>query len=235
MTKQVIEKAVVLLSGGLDSTTCLAIAKQAGFNCYALSIAYGQKHSSELHFAKKIAEQFRVSHRVVTVTIGDFGGSALTDQKIAVPDHQGDNDIPVTYVPARNTVFLSIALSYAEVLDADAIFIGANAVDYSGYPDCRKIYFNAFQTLIDCATRTTIHGKKIRIETPILTLTKAEIIQLGMSLNVDYAQTVSCYSADDRGRACGKCDSCFLRKKGFLEAGVSDATRYSIDLLHNLE
>ncbi|HLD84764.1 MAG TPA: 7-cyano-7-deazaguanine synthase QueC [Coxiellaceae bacterium] len=220
------QKAVILLSGGLDSATCLAIAKQDGYDCYALSIAYGQKHASELQCAKKIAKQLSATHRVVTISIGDFGGSALTDENIAVPNHVDSNEIPVTYVPARNTVFLSVALSFAESIDADAIYIGANNTDYSGYPDCRPEYFKAFQTMANLATKTGVYGKKIKIETPILHFTKAEIIRLGNSLGVDYAHTVSCYQATENGLACGRCDSCFLRKKGFSEAGIADVTRY---------
>lgn len=220
------QKAVILLSGGLDSVTCLAIAKRDGYDCHALSISYGQKHASELQCAKKMATQFSATHRVVTISIGDFGGSALTDENIAVPNHIDSKEIPATYVPARNTVFLSVALSFAESIDADAIYIGANYADYSGYPDCRPEYFKAFQTMTDLATKTGVNGKKIKIETPILYFTKAEIIRLGNSLGVDYAQTVSCYQATEDGLACGTCDSCFLRKKGFSEAGIADVTRY---------
>src|SRR3989338_4375533 len=214
------KKAVVLLSGGLDSTTCLAIACHENYDCHALSIAYGQKHSAELSAAKKIADFFQVTeHKIMTVSLGDFGGSALTDQAIAVPHHQTSNSsIPVTYVPARNTIFLSMALGFAEVIDAKAIFIGANTVDYSGYPDCRPAYFTAFQNMANLATKTGISGNVIHIKTPILNLTKAEIIKQGISLGVDYGLTVSCYQADTEGFACGVCDSCALRKKGFSDA-----------------
>lgn len=221
------KKAVILLSGGLDSTTCLAIAKQAGFDCHTLSVYYGQKHSSELQAAKRIADFFHVPNQSVTISIGDMGGSALTDSTIAVPSAGTYQDtIPVTYVPARNTIFLSVALGFAEILGAEAIYIGANAVDYSGYPDCRPDYFHAFQTMANLATKTGVSGQSIRIETPILTLTKAQIIQTGLSLGVDYSITVSCYRATDQGLACGTCDSCTLRKKGFEAAGAMDSTKY---------
>lgn len=222
------KKAVILLSGGLDSTTCLAIAKSRGFECYTLSVAYGQKHSVELSAAKRVADYFQVKkHEVVTLSIGDLGGSALTDPTISVPDFGSHHDeIPVTYVPARNTIFLSIALGFAEIIGADALFIGANAVDYSGYPDCRPDYFKAFQTLANYATKAGVSGNPIQIETPILTLTKAEIIKVGTSLGVDYGITLSCYSATEDGLSCGTCDSCTFRKKGFLEANIPDPTKY---------
>lgn len=222
------KKAVILLSGGLDSTTCLAVAKSRGFDCYTLSVAYGQKHSVELSAAKRIADYFQVKkHEVVTLSIGDLGGSALTDSTISIPDFGTQHDeIPITYVPARNTIFLSIALGFAEIIEADSIFIGANAVDYSGYPDCRPEYFNAFQTMANYATKAAVSGKPIHIETPILTLTKAEIIKLGTSLGIDYGMTLSCYRATKEGLSCGVCDSCTFRKKGFLEANIPDPTKY---------
>jgi 7-cyano-7-deazaguanine synthase len=220
------KKAIILFSGGLDSTTCLAIAQSQGFECYALSFSYGQKHSSELQAAKKIAENSHVAlHRIIDLDLGSFGGSALTDDSIAVPTDETVG-IPVTYVPARNTVFLSVALAWAEVLEADAIFAGVNAVDYSGYPDCRPEYINAFQQMADLATKAGIEGHGVRIETPLIDLTKVEIIQLGSQLGVDYANTVSCYKADDNGHACGECDSCKIRRAAFENAGVDDPTLY---------
>lgn len=221
------KKAVVLLSGGLDSSTCLAIAKNEGYACYALSFSYGQKQSAELLAAKKIAQSFNVSaHHIFELPIGQFGGSALTDKDIDVPDYQHSADIPNTYVPARNTVFLSIALAWAEALGAEAIFIGASSVDYSGYPDCRPEYFAAYQHLADLATKSGVNHKSITIRTPLLHLTKAETIAKGHALLVDYSLTISCYRANNEGLACGKCDSCHYRKKGFEEAGVNDPTRY---------
>lgn len=221
------KKAVILLSGGLDSTTCLAIAKKAGFECHTLSVYYGQKHSSELHAAKRVAKYFDVSNQAITISMGEWGGSALTDSAIAVPHaSQNQDDIPATYVPARNTIFLSAALGLAEIIQAESIFIGANAVDYSGYPDCRPEYFTAFQKMANLATKIGISGKPIQIETPILMMTKAEIIKTGLSLGIDYSITISCYRATDEGLACGTCDSCVLRKKGFDEAGAVDVTRY---------
>ncbi len=221
------KKAVVLLSGGLDSTTCLAFAKDQGFSCYALSFQYGQKHSAELNAAQKIAHAFTVaSHHIMPLDLKAIGNSATTDDTIAVPDYTGSNGIPITYVPARNTVFLSIALGWAEVINADAIFIGVSAIDYSGYPDCRPDYIAAFQQMANLATKAGVEGKTIKIETPLIHLSKAETIRLGMNLGVDYAMTVSCYRADEAGVACGRCDSCILRKKGFIEGGFSDPTRY---------
>lgn len=221
------KKAVVLLSGGLDSATCLAIAKNEGYACYALSFDYGQKHRVELDAAKKIAKKFGATqHEIFSFSTAALSHSALTDQSISVPDYQQTDEIPVTYVPARNTVFLSFALGWAEVLDADAIYIGVNAVDYSGYPDCRPEYIAAFQTLANLATKTGISGHKIKIETPLLHLTKADIIKRGHELGIDYSLTVSCYRANEKGEACGECDSCTYRKKGFLDAGVADQTRY---------
>ncbi|MHB1947647.1 MAG: 7-cyano-7-deazaguanine synthase QueC [Gammaproteobacteria bacterium] len=221
------KKAVILLSGGLDSTTCLAIAKQEGFECYALSFNFGQKHNIELESAKRIAQMFGVKdHKVLPLALGELGGSALTDKNIDVPDYAGNNQIPSTYVPARNTVFLAIALGWAEVLGAFDIFIGANDVDYSGYPDCRPEYLHAFETLANLATKAGVEGARFHIHAPLLRLGKNEIIQKGLELGVDYSLTVSCYRADTQGRACGKCDSCVYRKKGFKEAGVADPTRY---------
>jgi 7-cyano-7-deazaguanine synthase len=220
-------RAVVLLSGGLDSATTLAIARQRGFECHALSFAYGQKHDAELAAAARVARQLGAAeHREIEIPIGQLGGSALTDARIAVPEHGGAG-IPITYVPARNTVFLSLALAWAEVLDAQAIFIGVNAVDYSGYPDCRPEFVAAFQALAACATKQAVEGRVVRIEAPLIEMTKAEIIRHGVALGVDYAATVSCYSADAEGRACGRCDACRFRREGFRAAGIPDPTRYS--------
>lgn len=223
-------RAVILLSGGLDSTTCLAIARDMGFECYALSVAYGQRHNAELAASKRVAQAMgALEHRVASVSLGDFGGSALTDASIAVPTSGPGEGIPVTYVPARNTVMLSIALAWAEVLGADDIFIGVNAVDYSGYPDCRPEFVRAFENLANLATRAGVEGGRMSIHTPLMQCSKADIVRLGLGLGVDYAQTVSCYQADDEGRACGVCDACRLRKAGFEAAGVPDPTRYRID------
>jgi 7-cyano-7-deazaguanine synthase len=219
-------KAVVLLSGGLDSATALAMANDRGFQCYVLSFDYGQRSLTELNAAREIAkQQHAVEHRVIRLHLEDFGGSALTDHTIDVPEEETD-EIPVTYVPARNTVFLSLALGWAEVLEADAIFIGVNAVDYSGYPDCRPEYIAAFETMANLATKRGVSGDPIRVETPLISLTKEQIIQAGTALSVDYGLTVSCYQADDAGHACGVCDSCRLRAKGFIDAGLKDPTRY---------
>ncbi|MAY42098.1 MAG: 7-cyano-7-deazaguanine synthase QueC [Oceanospirillaceae bacterium] len=219
-------KAVVLLSGGLDSATALAMASDRGYDCYVLSFDYGQRSLTELNAAKEIAkQQGAVEHRVIRLHLEDFGGSALTDHSIDVPEEETE-DIPVTYVPARNTVFLSLALGWAEVLEADAIFIGVNAVDYSGYPDCRPEYITAFETMANLATKRGVSGDPITIETPLIDLTKEEIILAGTKLNVDYGLTVSCYQADDNGKACGACDSCRLRAKGFENAGLKDPTKY---------
>jgi 7-cyano-7-deazaguanine synthase len=220
-------KAVILFSGGLDSTTCLAIANAQGFQCYALSFSYGQRHVHELNAAQHIAKTMGVAeHRVVHLDIGQFGGSALTDNSIEVPDFQGTPEIPVTYVPARNTIFLSYALGFAEVIGAYDLFIGANAVDYSHYPDCRPQFIEAFQNLANVATKTGVEGKNFNIHAPLMTLTKAEIIQRGIELGVNYRLTVSCYNLTAEGAACGRCDSCAFRAKGFLEAGVADPTLY---------
>jgi 7-cyano-7-deazaguanine synthase len=222
-----VKKAVVLLSGGLDSATALAMAKDQGFECYVLSFDYGQRSLTELNAARQIAVQMDVKeHRVIRLHLEDFGGSALTDHSIDVPEEEVDG-VPVTYVPARNTVFLSLALVWAEVLEAQNIFIGVNAVDYSGYPDCRPEYIAAFEAMANLATKSGISGQPLKLQTPLIDLTKAEIIQQGMALGVDYSLTVSCYQADDEGRACGQCDSCRLRAKGFEDAGVSDPTRYA--------
>jgi len=220
------KKAVVLLSGGLDSTTVLALAQHQGYQCYALSFDYGQRHCSELAAAERVASGFRVvEHRTIKLDIGQFGGSALTDDRIAVPESVSEG-IPVTYVPARNTVFLSLALAWAEVLDAFDIFIGVNAVDYSGYPDCRPEYIKAFETMSNLATKSAVEGRRLNLHTPLIDLSKAEIIKLGIQLGVDYALTVSCYQADDQGRACGVCDSCRLRANGFADAQMADPTHY---------
>lgn len=220
------KKAVVLLSGGLDSSTVLAQAQKDGYEVYALSFDYGQRHDAELDAAKRVAAHTKVAkHLLVPMDLRAIGGSALTDDSINVPEDETEG-IPATYVPARNTVFLSIALGWAEVISADAIYIGVSAVDYSGYPDCRPEYIAAFENLANLATKAAVEGQKIQIKTPLIHLTKAQTITLGMSLGVDYQLTVSCYQADQQGRACGKCDSCRLRKKGFLEADVPDPTAY---------
>ncbi len=222
------KKAVILLSGGLDSTTCLAYAQSEGYLCYALSFNYGQKHHAELKAAQRIAKKFNVKqHEIIELSsVGRLAGSALTDASIDVPDHQQSTDIPVTYVPARNTIMLSVALGWAEALNADAMFIGVSSVDYSGYPDCRPEYINAFINMANLATKRGIEGNPIKIITPLIHLSKAQTSQLGVELGVDYADTVSCYKATDDGLACGQCDSCYLRKKGFNDAGLVDPTRY---------
>lgn len=217
--------AVVLLSGGLDSVTALALAQEQGYTCHALSLDYGQRHNAELAAARRIAIAAGVEHKVIPLALDAIGGSALTDASIAVPDHATEG-IPVTYVPARNTIFLALALGWAEVLGAWDIFIGVNAVDYSGYPDCRPEYIAAFQQLAQLATRSGVEGGNFQIHTPLIALSKAEIIRLGIRLGVDYADTVSCYSADAEGRACRVCDACRLRAAGFAAAGVNDPTRY---------
>ena len=220
------KRAVVLLSGGLDSATVLAIAASQGYECYALSFDYGQRAVAELNAAKAVVRAFRAKeHRVFNLDLAQFGGSALTDIDIDVPD-QAQEGIPVTYVPARNTIFLSLALAWAEVLHADAIFIGVNAVDYSGYPDCRPEFIAAYEQMANLATRNGVTGEPFKIETPLIDLTKAQIIQQGTQLGLDYGMTVSCYQTDDEGRACGQCDSCHLRAKGFADAGLADPTRY---------
>jgi 7-cyano-7-deazaguanine synthase len=223
------KKAVILLSGGLDSATVLAMARAEGYACYCLSFAYGQKHSSELDFARRLAAHLGATeHRVANIDIGAFGGSALTDDGIDVPDAAvADEGIPVTYVPARNTVFLSYALGWAEVLGSSDIFIGVNAVDYSGYPDCRPEFVQAFENMANLATKAGVEGDRLTIHSPLISLTKGEIIKAGMELSVDYSMTVSCYRLSEAGEACGECDSCVLRAVGFTEAGVEDPTRYA--------
>ncbi|MCZ6711130.1 MAG: 7-cyano-7-deazaguanine synthase QueC [Gammaproteobacteria bacterium] len=219
-------QALVLLSGGLDSATVLALAREQNYDCYAVSFAYGQRNAVELEAAAEIARSNAVvEHRVVSIDLSAFGGSALTDQSIAVPESPGDG-IPVTYVPARNTVFLALALAWAEVLEVRDIFIGVNAVDYSGYPDCRPEFIAAFENLANLATRAGVQGDRFRIHTPLIALSKAEIIQRGIALGVDYGNTISCYQPNLRGDACGKCESCRLRAEGFANAGVTDPTRY---------
>lgn len=218
--------AVVLLSGGLDSATVLAMARARGLNCYALSVDYGQRHHAELAAAQRVATALGAQElRVVSIDLTGFGGSALTDNSIAVPETPSTG-IPSTYVPARNTIMLSMALAWAEVLDAQHIFVGVNAVDYSGYPDCRPAYIEAFERMANLATKAAVEGRPLTIHAPLLHMSKAEIIAQGTSLGVDYAQTVSCYQADEQGRACGVCDSCRLRSAGFAAAGISDPTRY---------
>lgn len=219
--------AVVLLSGGLDSATTLAIARSQGFECYCLSFDYGQRHRTELLAAEKVAAALGArEHRCFSLNLAQFGGSALTDASIAVPVDGLTDGIPVTYVPARNTVFLSLALAWAEVLGARDIFLGINAVDYSGYPDCRPEFVAAFEALANLATKAGVEGERFNIHSPLLRASKAEIIATGSALGVDYSQTISCYQADEEGRACGRCDSCRLRRDGFAAAGVSDPTRY---------
>lgn len=224
------KNAVVLLSGGLDSATALAIAKSQGFDCYALSFLYGQRHAVELECADQVAKaQGVIEHRTVTIDLGAFGGSALTDLNIAVPHEQGKPDeIPVTYVPARNTIFLSYALAWAEVLGSFDIFIGVNALDYSGYPDCRPEFIAAYEKMANLATKAAVHGgRRLTVHTPLIHLTKAQIIQKGLELGVDYGVTSSCYDPAADGKACGTCDSCRLRLKGFKEAGAKDPRKYS--------
>ena len=228
------ERIVVLLSGGLDSATVLAQAVADGHECHALSVAYGQRHDAELAAASRLARDLGArDHRTVNVDLGQFGGSALTDTNIDVPPgspsstgNEPDTIIPVTYVPARNTIMLSVALGYAEVLDADAVHIGVNAVDYSGYPDCRPAFIDAFARLAEVATKRGVEGRSLKIVAPLINLTKEEIIQRGTRLGIDYARTVSCYSADESGQACGRCDACGLRREGFAAAGIDDPTRY---------
>jgi len=228
------KKAIVLLSGGLDSATTLAIAKNQAFDCYAMTFRYGQRHSIEVESAKRIAESIGVvEHRIVDIDLAAFAGSALTDKSIDVPKDRpvitDQTDIPVTYVPARNTIFLSFALAWAEVLGVFDIFIGVNAIDYSGYPDCRNEFIKAFEELANLATAAAIEGKgEYKIHTPIIKMTKADIIKTGLKLNLDYSLTHSCYDPDEKGRACGRCDSCKLRLKGFADAGLKDPIEYRI-------
>jgi 7-cyano-7-deazaguanine synthase len=220
------KKAVVLVSGGLDSTTVLAIARSQGYACYTISFDYGQRHRSELLAAERTASSLgSVEHKVIKLDLRSIGGSALTDDAISVPEEE-TTGIPVTYVPARNTVFLSIALGWAEVLGADDIFIGVNAVDFSGYPDCRPDYIAAYEVMANLATRAGAEGNRLKIRTPLIDLSKADIIKQGIALGVNYSLTVSCYQANDQGEACGKCDSCRLRSAGFAQAGVADPTLY---------
>ena len=220
------KRAVVLLSGGMDSATVLAMARAQGYVCYALSVDYGQRHHAELAAAQRVAQALGAQeHRVVNIDLTGFGGSSLTDNKIAVSQKPTEG-IPLTYVPARNTIMLSLALAWAEVLQAQHIFIGVNAVDYSGYPDCRPAYIEAFERMANLATKAAVEGHPLFVHAPLLHLTKAEIILQGRTLGVDFAQTVSCYQADGSGRACGVCDSCRLRRAGFIAAGVDDPTRY---------
>jgi len=218
--------AVILLSGGLDSATVLAIAREAGYACHALSLDYGQRHTAELAAAARVAKSLgAVEHRVLRLGLSDFGGSALTDASIAVPESPTAG-IPVTYVPARNTIMLALALAWAEVLGSRDIFIGVNAVDYSGYPDCRPEFIEAFERMANLATKAGVEGAQLHIHAPLQILSKADIIRRGAALGVDYAQTVSCYQASADGLACGRCDSCRLRREGFLAAGIPDPTRY---------
>lgn len=221
-------RAVVLLSGGLDSATVLALAREQGRQCYALSLRYGQRHAAELDAAARVAAALGAArHEIVDIDLSRFGGSALTDASIAVPEQAGaPGAIPVTYVPARNTIMLSIALGWAEVLDAGEIHFGANAVDYSGYPDCRPEYVAAFERMASLATKAGVEGRPIRVRAPIIAMSKAQIVREGLRLGVDFSMTVSCYQADDRGRACGRCDACRIRRDGFAAAGVADPTRY---------
>ena len=220
------KRAVILVSGGLDSTTVLAMAKSQGYECYTLTFDYGQRHRAELLAAERVSETLGdVEHKVVHLNLDSIGGSALTDASIDVPEEETEG-IPITYVPARNTVFLSIALGWAEVLGAHDIFIGVNAVDYSGYPDCRPEFISAFEAMANLATRVGVEGEAIRINTPLMELTKGDIIKAGVALGVDYAITVSCYQATDDGLACGLCDSCRLRRQGFEDAAMVDPTRY---------
>jgi 7-cyano-7-deazaguanine synthase len=220
------KRAVILVSGGLDSTTVLAMALSQGYACYTLSFDYGQRHRGELLAAERVSRALGdVEHKVVKLNLDSIGGSALTDMSIAVPEEETEG-IPITYVPARNTVFLSIALGWAEVLGAHDIYIGVNAVDYSGYPDCRPEYIAAFERMANLATKAGVEGRKISIHTPLMTLGKGEIIRAGIALGVDYALTVSCYQVTEDGLACGRCDSCRLRSQGFIDAGVDDPTRY---------
>ena len=225
------KNAVILLSGGLDSATVLAMARKQGFSCYALSVDYGQRHHAELDAARRVSMALgAVEHRVVSIDLTGFGGSALTDKRIAVPEIESAG-IPSTYVPARNTIMLSLALAWAEVLQSQDIFFGVNAVDYSGYPDCRPEYVEAFERMANLATKAAVEGKPLKLHAPLLHMSKAEIIRQGARLGVDFGLTVSCYQADVDGRACGLCDSCRLRRAGFEEAAIPDATRYYKQLI----
>lgn len=220
------KKAVILLSGGLDSATVLAIARSEGYACYALSLDYGQRHASELNAARRVAQsQPVIEHKILPIALDAFGGSALTDENIQVPENTTEG-IPATYVPARNTIFLALALGWAEVLGARDIFVGVNAVDYSGYPDCRPVFIQAFENMANLATKAGVEGGRFHIHAPLISLGKAQIIQAGTDLGVDYSATVSCYQADEQGKACGVCDSCRLRAQGFKDAGIKDPTAY---------
>lgn len=224
--------AVVLLSGGLDSATCLAIARQQGFDCHCLSVDYGQRHAAELNAAARVATALgAIEHRIVHLDIGQFGGSALTDPGIAIPTDGLKPGIPVTYVPARNTIMLSLGLGWAEILGAQDIFVGVNAVDYSGYPDCRPAFIAAFEQLANLATKAGVEGHALRLHAPLIDLSKADIIKRGTLLGIDYALTVSCYQADDEGQACGACDACRLRRDGFAAAGLADPTQYQPNVI----
>jgi len=224
---QINKKAVVLLSGGLDSATVLAIARDQGYSCYALSLDYGQRHIAELNAARRVAETLgAVEHKVLPLSLDAIGGSALTDNSIDVPELAGEG-IPITYVPARNTIFLSLALGWAEVLGAHDIFVGVNAVDYSGYPDCRPEFIAAFEHLANLATKAGVEGEQFKMHAPLIDMSKAQIVQAGSALGVDYGQTVSCYQADEQGRACGRCESCRFRAQGFADAGLLDPTVYA--------
>ncbi|HZJ92252.1 MAG TPA: 7-cyano-7-deazaguanine synthase QueC [Thiopseudomonas sp.] len=221
------KRAVILLSGGLDSATVLASARAQGYDCYTISFDYGQRHRSELEASRRISEALgAIEHKVIGIDLDGMGGSALTDSSLAIPEASQSDEIPITYVPARNTVFLSLALGWAEVLQAYDIFIGVNDVDYSGYPDCRMEFIQAFEQVANLATREGVEGRKFRIQAPLQSMSKADIIQLGTQLGVDYALTVSCYQADNKGRACGVCDSCQLRRQGFINACINDPTQY---------
>jgi 7-cyano-7-deazaguanine synthase len=225
-TNDMTKRVVVLLSGGLDSATVLALARASGLECYALSVSYGQRHQAEISAAARVAHALGArEHRIMHVNLGRIGGSALTDSSIDVPQSPGEG-IPVTYVPARNTIMLSLALAWAEVLQAAEIHIGVNAVDYSGYPDCRPEFVAAFQQLAALATKAGVEGARLRVQAPLINMSKAQIVHIGAHLGVDFSLTVSCYQADDQGRACGRCDSCRLRREGFVSAGIPDPTRY---------
>jgi 7-cyano-7-deazaguanine synthase len=221
-----VKKAVILFSGGLDSTTCLALAKSQGYECYGLSFSYGQRHSAELLAAGRIAQHMGIEHKIIKLDVEVLGGSALTDTRIQVPDYKKSEDIPVTYVPARNTIFLSMALGFAEFIGARDLFIGASSIDYSHYPDCRPAFIKAFQTLANLATKAGIEGDCFSIHAPLQYLSKAKTIELGNKLGVNYHLTVSCYRANEAGEACGQCDSCTFRKQGFAAADINDPTVY---------
>jgi 7-cyano-7-deazaguanine synthase len=221
------KKAIILFSGGLDSLTCLAIAKSQGYQCYALSFRYGQKHAVEIEQAKKLARSMAVyHHQIMTLSLDQIGGSALTDPRFKVPDYQPSREIPLTYVPGRNTIFLSYALAVGEVNNAYDIFIGVNHVDYSNYPDCRPDYIFAFEQMANLGTKAGVENKLFKVHTPLLFMNKADIIRSGINLGLDYSESVSCYRADTQGRACGKCDSCSFRRQGFETAGIADPTLY---------